>query len=93
MSCDMYETKTVTTRKPHTCEYCGKPISPRTPGVLAEFGLFEGGFFRRYACPECAPMVNEFWRYMDYECFDFQVDWREFMRECHPELVGEDSDD
>ena len=92
MSCDIYEKKTVTTRKPHVCVYCGRRIERHTPGVVVESGLFEREFFRRYACSRCAPMVGESWDYMGGECYCFLTDWREFLKECHPELIKDDDD-
>ena len=37
-------------------------------------------------------MVGEFWDYMGGECYCFLTDWREFLKECHPELIKDDDD-
>ena len=87
---EMYDCKTVTTRKPHVCDYCGNPIEPNTPGVMVESGLFEREFFRRYACSRCQPLIGEFWDYVDCESANIRNDWCEFIEECHPELVEEE---
>lgn len=91
MSLEAYQKKTVTTRKPHDCVYCGGAIPADTPNVEYEHGVYDGKPFSRYACAECAPYLDEFWDYMGGECGNFLTDWDEFMNECHPELV-EDPD-
>lgn len=90
---DIYDCKIVTTRKPHVCEFCGRPIEPNTPAVLYEHGLFDGVFFKRWSCPQCVPLLGEFWDYVDDESSNIVDDWSLFLEECHPELVNDDDDD
>lgn len=93
MSCEIYDVKDVVTRKRHVCAYCGRPIEPRTSGVRVESGLYDGEFFRRYACTECKPLVNDFWGYVDGESGGIQLDFSEYLLDCHPDLIKDDNDD
>ena len=57
---EFYDSRRVRARKPHACAYCGGDI-PTGAEALCESGKFDGSFFRRYACPECAHHVSGFW--------------------------------
>lgn len=50
--------RTVTTRKPHRCEWCGREIPA---GFLAVYsaGKFNGDFYTRYAHPACEQLAEE----------------------------------
>lgn len=92
MTLDLYDSKSVTTRKEHECAYCDNLIVAGTEDVLHESGKFCGDFFSRYACPDCKPLVGEFWDYMDCESADIRSNWEEFLAECHPELQEEETE-
>ena len=84
--------KVLTTRKPHTCAYCGEVIPGGSEGILRESGFYEGAFFSRYECQKCQPFIGEFWEWIDLESANIIQDFCEFMDERHCDLVA-DADD
>lgn len=77
---DLFNERTVkATRKPHRCEYCGKDI-PVGSSALCEWGIFDGVAFRRYACSNCIPLLNDFWFYNEYEVeYDIRDAFKSFL--------------
>lgn len=92
MMCDVYFADDVkSTRKPHTCEYCGRKIEVGEP-ALYEHGVFDNRGFGRYCCKECQPLMDDFWYYMDFECGELWSDFRDWIRSeniAHPLLTCE----
>lgn len=91
MTCGVYDQRKVkSTRKDHTCEYCGEIIPAGSP-ALYEHGIFCGEVFGRYCCSVCEPFIGDFWSYMDYEAFisdDFPY-WVRVEHVPHPTLTCE----
>lgn len=79
MGCDVYQSKTVKTRKPHGCFYCGSYI-PEGSHALFEHGILDGPF-SRYACERCSPFVGEFWDWCGGGCVFVLDGFRDFMSE------------
>lgn len=80
MACEVYESRAVkSTRKPHTCEYCGNVI-PAGSSALYEHGIFDHRAFGRYCCNDCEPFMNGFWDYCEGECSDLFDDFRYYIR-------------
>lgn len=73
---DFYERKLVRTSREHHCEYCGRSI-PKGTKATAEWGCYDNQMYRRYACQECGPYLEKFWKYVDYESFDLADDFAE----------------
>ena len=69
---DVYLSKTVKTRKPHTCDYCGAMI-PAGSAAVRESGIGEDGPFASYACGKCSPLLSEFqkWVFQKWVNADF----------------------
>lgn len=65
------------TRKPHRCAYCGREITVGS-SVLVESGFYDHVPFRRYACHECEPLLDDFWRWAACESYDLLEDFAYF---------------
>lgn len=64
---DLHRQMHVRTRKEHRCAYCNATI-PKGETVLVEHGVYDHDPYRRYACSECEPNVDAFWKWCGYEC-------------------------
>ena len=86
--------ETVKTGKPHECACCGGKIEAGTDGALNESGRYHGEFWKRYACPRCAPYVGEFWGAMGQdEETSLPEDFIGYIRDAHPEVRINEEDD
>ncbi len=78
----------VKTRKPHRCEWCGKPIEV---GETATYscGKFDGYFYDRYAHPGCEKLIYRLGMIeCDYEGID-PDGWRQSVRDTYEGLAEE----
>jgi len=57
----------VRTLKEHRCGYCGCTI-PKGVVALNEHGIYDHAPYNRYACGECEPYLDGFWRWCNGEC-------------------------
>lgn len=59
------------TKKPHTCEFCGRVIPSGSLSIYHWKGLWDGEFQNSYACYWCNENKDRFVDYFDYEIIDF----------------------
>lgn len=77
---ELYDSKRVKTRKPHTCFLCGRVIEAGKE-ALYESGKWEGDFFRRYTCEDCEPLAGDFWEFVDGETYSPVEDFVAMLQE------------
>ena len=65
------------TRKPHTCEFCGRVIPTGATNILNWKGMWEGEFQNSYACNWCEDHQKHLVDDWDNEILDFQECLRE----------------
>lgn len=68
----VHNEKRVCTRKEHRCAYC-RSVIPKGATVRYESGIYDHVPYARYACGECEPNVDAFWKWTHYEC-EHQLD-------------------
>ena len=64
---DLHRHAHVKTHKDHRCAYCNSVI-PKGTAALKEHGICDHEFYARYACGECEPHLDGFWRWCRGEC-------------------------
>ena len=85
---DVHRQRIVTTRKPHTCDYCLHPIPSETANVRNEHGIYGGEPYSRYACPVCAPLVAGFWEWVNHETYSIPDAFEEYCLWLESEVEG-----